>query len=431
MRRLARPLTPLALLVAFAALLGGCGGSAPTSTAPTATAPAPAAEAPTGGTVIVLSLDGFRHDYPARAETPAFDRLAAEGASAGRLIPPWPSQTFPGHATLATGVVAARHGIVNNAFHDREKGLFRYGNGAAWYDAMPIWIHATREGIRSHVFHWVGSEGAWHGTEPAFWRPFDTETTDETKIETIAGWLKAPRAERPGLVMSYLRGCDKAGHKYGPASAEVTACVVEKDAVIGQLLAAIDGLAAQEPDWAVSLVVVADHGMLPTVGGLNVQPVLKVAGLAARAVESGPVANVYLEGAAVDAVRAALAQVPHSTVYARDELPAGWGYGHAGRVGDLVVVAEPGWRFDDDLPTVEADLSAQGLGHHGHDPQLPAMGAVFRAWGLGIAPGSTVETLRAVDIVPLVCHLLGIAPPPHGDGQALDGRLVGEFFGGR
>lgn len=421
MRRPALPL--LALLAALALLTLACGGPAPAPDGPVSATP-PAA----GHTVVVLSLDGFRHDYPARAATPAFDRMAAEGASAGRLIPPWPSQTFPGHATLATGVLAGRHGIVNNAFVDREKGLFRYGNGAVWYRAMPLWIHATRSGLRSHVFHWVGSEGAWQGTEPAFWRPYDKTVVDETKVEAIVGWLKQPPAERPRLVMSYLRGCDKAGHVHGPDSPEVTACVAEKDAAIGRVIDGLTALRAAEPGWKTTLFVVADHGMMATRGALNVGPALAAAGVEAQVASSGPVSQVYFapeaDAAAREKARDALAALPHAAVYGADELPAAWGYRDPTRTGDLVVVAEPGWRFDDKLESAQVDLSAEGLGHHGHDPLLPEMGAVFRAWGDGVAAGATVETLRAVDLVPTVCRVLGIAPPVHADGRPLDGRAV-------
>lgn len=414
MRRRVRCVAPVAVLGMLALLVTGCGPASVSTGARGAQV--------TGRTVIVLSLDGFRHDYPSRVPSPGFDRMAAEGASAGRLIPPWPSQTFPGHASLATGVVAERHGIVNNRFVDRERGPFAYGNGAGWYDAMPVWIHATRQGIRSHVFHWVGSEGAWHGTEPAFWRAFDKSITDATKVEAIIGWLGLPPEQRPGLVMSYLGGCDMAGHERGPASAEVSACVAEADALIAKLLAAIE--ARQAPGWPVNLVVVADHGMMATAGGLNVVPALAAAGVAARTATSGVVVNVYLDGADPAQARAALEAVPHSALYTPETLPAGWHYRHATRTGDFVLVAEPGWRFSEKQAEVSLDLTAEGLGHHGHDPQMPEMGAVFRAWGPGVRAGAQVPTLRAVDVVPLVCHLLGIPPPPHADGRPLDGALV-------
>ena len=65
--------------------------------------------------VIVLSWDGMRHDFPDRGELPALDRVAREGVRAKRLTPVFPSSTFPGHVSMATGTYPDRHGIVDNA----------------------------------------------------------------------------------------------------------------------------------------------------------------------------------------------------------------------------------------------------------------------------------------------------------------------------
>lgn len=409
----------VALSLGAALVIAGCGAG------PTPRTEAPRGPAEGGHTVIVLSLDGFRHDYPDRVSTPTFDQLAAQGAALGRLIPPWPSQTFPSHASLATGVTPGRHGIVNNAFVDRQRGPFRYGNTADWYDTPPLWTHATRSGVRTHVYHWVGSEGPWQGIEPAFWRPYDRETTDETKISTIIEWLNRPPPERPGLVMSYLRGCDGPGHRSGPDSEAVDQCIGAMDATLGALVTELTRLRGAEPGWRHTLLVVSDHGMMPTRGGLNVIPALMSAGVEAQVAATGPVAHVYLAATAdLDAARAAVAGVPHSVVYTPESLPTAWGYRHPTRTGDLIVVAEPGYRFDEKLPVASMDLSAMSLGHHGHDPELPEMGAVFRAWGAGIKAGGRAPTARAVDLVPTVCHLLGIAPPSVVDGRPLDGQVI-------
>ena len=60
-------------------------------------APAHATELPT---VIVISLDGVRHDQLAEGSLPALARMARHGARAKGLTPPFPSNTFPSHATL-------------------------------------------------------------------------------------------------------------------------------------------------------------------------------------------------------------------------------------------------------------------------------------------------------------------------------------------
>ena len=72
--------------------------------------------------VVVLSWDGVRHDYPERAELPGLSRLQSEGVRARRLTPVYPSKTFPGHVSIATGTYPDVHGIVDNHFFDPGAG---------------------------------------------------------------------------------------------------------------------------------------------------------------------------------------------------------------------------------------------------------------------------------------------------------------------
>lgn len=377
------------------ALLLGCGA-----------APKPA---PANRRVVVLSLDGFRHDYPERAPTPTFDRLAREGARADRLTPPAPSLTFPGHASLATGVRPPRHGILANRFHDRARGNYAYEDDPSWYEVPPLWIHTTRLGLRTHVYHWVGSGGAWRGTEPAAWFPFE-KIPDDRKIDQILAWLQAPVAERPRLVMSYLAGCDHVGHEHGPASPEITACVAETDARLGRLVA---GLAALEDP--ATLVVVSDHGMTATTAEVNPLPAFAGLEPAPRVVIQGPIAHVYLApGQDVEAAAAKAATLPHTRV-AR---PTGTAR-HPTRTGDLVLHADFGVIYRAPRPG-----QARLPGHHGGDPEQADMGAVFFAWGSGIRPGAAPKRPRAIDLVPTVCALLGVAPPDGVEGVVIAGLLA-------
>ena len=50
--------------------------------------------------VVMVSFDGFRWDYTDRHETPNFDELATDGVMADRLIPSFPTSTFPNHYQL-------------------------------------------------------------------------------------------------------------------------------------------------------------------------------------------------------------------------------------------------------------------------------------------------------------------------------------------
>ncbi|SVB89839.1 uncharacterized protein METZ01_LOCUS242693, partial [marine metagenome] len=79
--------------------------------------------------VILMSWDGMRHDYVDKAEYSALKRMEVEGIRT-KLIPTNPSNTFPGHVTLATGAAPAVHGVMDNTMFDLEKGAFSYGSDA-------------------------------------------------------------------------------------------------------------------------------------------------------------------------------------------------------------------------------------------------------------------------------------------------------------
>ncbi|MFD1939750.1 alkaline phosphatase family protein [Nonomuraea mangrovi] len=65
--------------------------------------------------VVVFGLDGVRHDTLLAARTPELDAIAAAGFLAPvRVNDAAPTISGPGWATIATGVLADRHGIYDN-----------------------------------------------------------------------------------------------------------------------------------------------------------------------------------------------------------------------------------------------------------------------------------------------------------------------------
>jgi hypothetical protein len=111
----------VALLVSLAAIPGCRSGrdagmphaaaTSATSAAAAPTAATPRAAAPQPPVLILLSFDGFRWDYDARIPTLNLHRVMARGVRAERLIPAFPSKTFPNHYTIVTGLYPAHHNI--------------------------------------------------------------------------------------------------------------------------------------------------------------------------------------------------------------------------------------------------------------------------------------------------------------------------------
>jgi len=365
-------------------------------------------------TVIVISLDGVRHDYLDRAPFPAFARIAREGLRAGRLIPVYPANTFPGHVSLATGATPAVHGIVDNRFWDRARNeRFDYSNDARWIDAEPLWAAAERQGVHAATFFWVGSETDWRGVGARYRvAPFDAKVGEAEKVARILAWLDLPPRDRPRLVMSYWHGADDAGHANGPDSPEVAVALAEQDRELGRLLAGLDARGA----WShTTLFVVSDHGMTKVGPSVPLAQALRSAKVSAHVEPSSSVAHVFLENPS-DLARAerALAELAGVHVDRREALPASLHLSHPTRTGDLVVRADPPYTLG------KSGLTGRGpRGMHGYSPEHPDMAGIFLAIGRGVPAGAKLEEVRMIDVAPTAARLLGIDPPRNAEGRAV------------
>lgn len=379
--------------------------------------------------VILISLDGVRHDYPDRDVLPAFARLARDGVRAESLTPVFPSITFPAHTSLATGAYPDRHGIVNNQFRVPGGKELRYGETASALEAEPLWVAAERQSVRAATFFWPLSEADWRGHAPSYRRaPFDEELPESAKVEQILAWLDLPEPERPGLVMSWWHGADSAGHENGPDAEATRAALRGQDAELARLIAGIDA----RKRWSeITLIIVSDHGMLAPEDALDAQDLLEAAGVAGNAINASALALITLDApsdAGATARKLAAAE-PRIRAFPRAALPRELRFAHA-NVGDLVLFAEPPLAFMDaygqfDLWRIAASVWGGEVGVHGYDPEkYPAMRGIFFALGRGAAPGAKLGRVRAIDVAATVAQLLGIAPPAQNEGAPIAG--VGE-----
>jgi len=376
--------------------------------------------------VILLSLDGVRHDYLDRGGLPALERIGRSGARAEGLIPIFPSSTFPNHVALATGTHADRHGIVANRFHDPEKGDFSYSGDASFIEAEPIWVTAERQGVRSAAFFWVGSETDWRGTGASYRRtPFDNAIGEAEKVDQILAWLDLPPEERPRLILSWWHGADTAGHRYGPDSERTTAELRSQDRQLARLLEGLD----QRQVWShTTLLVVSDHGMIGVSEGIDVRGPLEKTGIRARVVFGAAHAHVHLENPAErEAAIAILSAVEGVRAYLADAVPERLRYRHPSRTGDVVALTEPPrvfvkpWSQTAALLRFSRLLGAERGAHGYHPDSYPELVGIFLAEGRGVGTAVALPPVRAIDVAPTVSHLLGIDPPAHSEGGLIPG----------
>lgn len=359
--------------------------------------------------VVMVSLDGYRWDYSKFYDTPLMDRLAADGVESG-LIPCFPSKTFPNHYSLATGLHPDHHGIIANSFLDRKNGVtFALSNGVTrddprFWKGEPIWLTAKRQGVKTAVFYWPGSDVAIQGEYPDLYHKYNVEKRLNLaeRVDGIIKVMNAPEAERPHLVMAYMEEPDASGHAYGPQDKKTRKAVQYVDSLLNVLY---DNLMSLPYASKIDFLVVSDHGMAFVTPEriVTIRDKLKPEWI--EAIEGDMPANIYCRPQCADKVVAALKDVQHIRVWKKNEVPAMYHYGTNEYCGDVIVSPDLGFVFTD-------NVSGKAGGMHGFDPNYNDMHALFRAVGPDFKHANHPHFPNTA-IYPLVCHLLGITPAPN------------------
>ena len=376
---------------------------------------APPAQAAPPPRVILISLDGTR---PADLEAeglPTFAALRKRGAWASRLTPVFPTNTFPNHVTLVTGVRPDVHGIVNNDFVDPERGEFHKDDDPTWLLAEPLWSIAARHGVVSAAYFWVGSEGPWRGGRgPRSWKAFDASVPERDKVAQILEWLSGPEP-RPRLITAWFHGADGVAHRRGPDAPAVRESLREQDEALGRLVAELDARGAFAHT---TLLIVSDHGMAQVRERVDLGAALRAADVEAEVLGAGGMATVVLdEKGDPKALERTLATARGLGLEAwpRAQTPSELRARHP-RFGDVVVVAPVG-------VAIQSRWGAQMRGAHGYPPQEPSMGALLLAVGRGAQPGASLGELSALDVAPTVLRLLGLEVPDDMEGRPIASLL--------
>ena len=363
---------------------------------------------------VILSLDGFRWDYPEYYDTPFLDSLGAAGVSA-RMEPSYPASTFPNHYTLATGLVPDHHGIVNNRFWDPEREYgYSMGDTLCRYDphyylGEPIWITAQKQGVKTGNVYWVGSDIAIKDTYPTYYRRWDDQPhwNFDERVDEIVRLTSLPEKDRPHLVMGYFDEPDHTGHGFGPISVEVKEVVEQMDSLIHGLYLRLKALPYGDK---INFIVLSDHGMEDIsperfVCRTDLVPEEWVE----RCVGASPT-SIFVKEGYVDSLYNRLSGVEHLSVWKHGEVPAELNYGTSNRLGDIIVAPDLGWQFNR-FPARKPG------GAHGYSPKELDMMVIFRAAGPDFKQGYEApftegeqSAFRNVDIYPLLCRLLGVKP---------------------
>ncbi|WP_022918184.1 alkaline phosphatase family protein [Ruania albidiflava] len=220
--------------------------------------------------VLLIGIDGVRHDTFAEVPTPHLDAIGAAGLHRPVLVhPDVPTISGPSWATMLTGVLPASHRILDNDLTGNELAAHPdvVHRATSHRPGMQTFVGADWQPLVTN--HSGGPLLAGGGFLPDCPRgsdagPADWHCADQLVVDAAADALSGFTSGPGSVSFVYLHGCDTAGHHsgVGPLYRELIAA---SDQRVGQLLHALEARSSRaEEDWLV--IAATDHGHRPEGG---------------------------------------------------------------------------------------------------------------------------------------------------------------------
>lgn len=369
-------------------------------------------------TLVLISIDGFRHDYIEKHDAQNIAKLAQEGVRSKGLIPVYPSKTFPNHLSIITGRYPTKHGLVDNNFYDTERQQkYSMADGledSSWITALPLWNLAEFQGVKAATFFWPESDARINGRTPSYFYHYSHPVPNRQRIEQIIDWLKLPEKARPRLVTGYFSVVDTMGHRFGPDSKQVKGSVQHIDQLIGELWRKLQ----TEVDASVNLVLVSDHGMAPILADKMIEvDDLNIDSDRFTVINAQTRLLIYAKENTseqhIESLRQRLKQTTEQPFYIETENAlAQRHFVNSPRVPAIVLATDAPNSF----ATRPAEERSDG-GTHGYYGTRD-MDGLFVATGNAFNKGQRIERFENIHIYPMLAELLGLETLTEIDGRA-------------
>ena len=370
--------------------------------------------------LVVISIEGldarFLNEPALRVKAPNLRKLMREGASA-TVVGVAPSETWPAHASLMTGVSPWQHGILSN------------DQSASALKTAALWDAANSHGFKTATVYWPGTLGAkvsfdlpqLQETHKGDAVSFDSITQKSTPTGLVAAiekkfpsfskeiWTDSSSAqaatyllgaESPDLLLVHFSEVDSEEHDTGARSIYSREILENNDDLVGQILAKV-------PRGSI-IAVVSDHGFENNNRTVRPRVMLKQAGIKGNLEvldgligTSDPAVAGLLRKLLAEGRKSGLArEVPVAEVRARAPMHSRW-VAAFDTLPDFVASDE------DRGPAVGPGTHT---GAHRMWPNRPGFRSIFILAGDGIRPVKLGE-IDLLQIAPTLADILGVKLP--------------------
>ncbi|XP_047342864.1 ectonucleotide pyrophosphatase/phosphodiesterase family member 5-like isoform X1 [Vespa velutina] len=372
--------------------------------------------------LLVVSYDAFRYDYFNKNVTPYMNKLRNEGTHADYMMNIFVTKTFPNHHTMATGLYAETHGVVDNEVYDPVSGnITKYSSQLYHYDnrILPIWtINEKNIGRHSGTMMWPGSIFEYGGITPTYGQAFNETVNWEKRVDTLISWFVDPTMPI-NLGILYIEEPDYHGHFIGINNYSFNKILEKLDEITKYLHIKLEQYGLND----VNVIHLSDHGMATVTLDRIIDLNKYINSTDYTFVGTSPGLHIYpnrgKEQLIYQNLKLAAEETMNFKVYRKHEIPEKYHYGNNKRVGPIFVIANVGYAFQNLNDTIQfykkkfnitVDSTSE-FGLHGYDNGAREMHPIFFAKGPAFVPGCKLEPFKNTDLFPLFCKILDIKCP--------------------
>lgn len=369
--------------------------------------------------LLLISFDGFRHDYVDPDIAPNLFKFSKE-ASIGHMESLYITKTFPNHFSMATGLYEDEHEIINNQMFDPHlNATFKPGNHQReWWDPhghrIPIWTanelfgEMANGGVKrySGSMMYPGSMVPFLGMLPTHLQNYDRVRNWTQNVDTVIKWITD--AERPASFVSiYFDEPDSTAHRHGPWGRETMNSVKQVDKAAGYL---VDRLVDLNLMNMTNLIFVSDHGMAEVKNVTYLEDFIDTSEF--DLFGASPDWSVFVKPERIHLKNkifselTKISKMAHFRIFRRENIPKARHYSKSERGGDFFILVD---EHHDLFKTRSSEYKElpKTWGNHGWDPKIDDMRPLFLAIGPSFKKNYLHhEAFPNVDLFPLMTSLL-------------------------